>query len=105
MDGLSGMAYAGVADWIQSSQQFFILLDDSSRVDLYEAYQRSSKIPRKFRSKPPPAQVSFTEWLKTVVIKTEKVISLKVLLLIPGLPTNLQWELCDVKKTCQIAHI
>lgn len=93
--------------WLDPEEPtIFILLDDSSRVDLYEAYQRSSKIPRKLEANLLRLRLVLQNgcaWLKTVVIKTEKVTSsLKLLLLIPGLLTNLQYKLCDVKKLAKL---
>lgn len=50
MDGLSGMAYAEVADWTRSSQTIFILLDDSRRVIYIKLIRGVARIPRKLEA-------------------------------------------------------
>lgn len=75
MDGLSGMAYAEVADWTRSSQTIFILLDDSRRVIYIKLIRGVARIPRKLEANLLPLGLvsqNGRAWLQAVVIKRAK---------------------------------
>lgn len=75
MDGLSGMAYAEVADWTRSSQTIFILLDDSRRVIYIKLIRGVARIPRKLEANLlllGLVSQNGSAWLQAVVIKGAK---------------------------------
>lgn len=76
MDGLSGMAYAEVADWTRSRQTIFILLDDSRRVIYIKLIRGVARIPRKLEANLLPLRLVSQNghaWLQAVGIKRAKV--------------------------------
>lgn len=75
MDGLSGMAYAEVADWTRSSQTLFVLLDDSRRVIYIKLIRGAAGIPRKLEANLlllGLVSQNGRAWLQAVVIKRAK---------------------------------